>query len=130
MNNEEPKFAEGDELLAILLEEYIRFYIPKGCRERISDFAFVPFFHDKDIKLLKKDMEKYFADKGWVCGKFGGHKWYVVTAVREFMTNIERKSCDGCKYKEEISFDTKALHNCKRCSNIGYFTKYESKEIK
>ena len=43
--DKEPKFATGNDLLAILLEEYIRFYIPKGSSERISDFDFVPFFN-------------------------------------------------------------------------------------
>ena len=56
--DKEPKFATGNDLLAILLEEYIRFYIPKGSSERISDFDFVPFFNlQKKSSAFRQGLE-------------------------------------------------------------------------
>jgi hypothetical protein len=85
MKEHTPKIATGDEALAIRLEEFIKFYVPSGWICSIHEVDFAPFFSAKDIKLIRENKEKYFSDKGWVSTNlFGGNKWYVVEAIKEF----------------------------------------------
>jgi hypothetical protein len=64
--------------IAIKLHEFMEFtYIPKGWTVPISNVAFVPWFVESDIELLKN--KKYSDVKNRDIDK-----WYVKEAVEEF----------------------------------------------
>ena len=72
--NDYPRPATGNELVAIKLEEFIRFYKPKNWRVPIHDVDFVPYVSKDDIADLRNGVYKN--------ERF--NKWYIREAIVEF----------------------------------------------
>lgn len=74
--NQMPRIATGLEAEALYLEEFMKYYVPKGWRGQIHDFDFVPYISNEDIEIILKG--EIPVDK-----KFD--RWYVKEAIQEWL---------------------------------------------
>jgi len=58
------------------LENYIRFYVPKGWVGPIKEFDFAPLISDEDFKIILKWK---FPDKP------AYKKWYIQDAIKDWL---------------------------------------------
>jgi hypothetical protein len=71
-----PRLATGLERQALLLEEFMRFYKPKGWICPISDVDFIPYISNNDIQVIMN---------GEIPTDEKFDKWYIKDAIKEWL---------------------------------------------
>jgi hypothetical protein len=80
-----PKAATGNELLALRIQEYIRFYTPRSFREPIHVFDFTPMISSEQAgQILNLYHTGTLNKDSLTTFKNLAKRWYFIEAVLDF----------------------------------------------